>query len=211
MYKYDVFISYKRGGTRDEWMSELFYPMFNEKLDEAFANEGLETPKIFYDQKEIKDGSDWQMTLRQAIAKSKFMVSVCTPTYFRRSEWCMREFAAMYYRAKKTGLLSNSNPTGLISPLVKQQIKFPPPFLKVIQLSDYTNFNRVGIAFKNTSEYLDFQKKVQDDCGEIAGNIHAKTPPWNDNFETSEWLDDPYEDIISELKIEEPKQEKPSW
>lgn len=211
MYKYDVFISYKRGGLREEWMKELFMPWFTELLDEAFANHGLEHPEIFFDQNNIAGGSNWQVTLRDAIAKSKFMVSICTPSYFARSEWCLREFVAMYYRTKSLGFLSAANQEGLVYPLMKQKIENLPPFAQVIQFLDYSKFNQNGPAFKLTKEYLEFQEKVRADTNEIAKFIKTKTPPWRAEFESAEWLEQPVAKILDELNIQDPKQKKPEW
>lgn len=211
MYQYDVFISYKRGGSREEWMKDLFMPWFREQLDEAFANYGLQSPAIFFDQVEIDAGSNWQIAIRQAIARSKFMVSICTPTYFARSEWCMREFVAMYHRGKTLGFLSAANNEGLVYPVMKQKIENLPPFVQVIQFLDYSKFNQVGPAFKLTKEYLEFQGKVEADTKKIAKFIKEKTPPWRAEFESDEWLEQPIDKLLEALNIKEPKQKKPGW
>jgi len=211
MYKYDVFVSYKRGGSRDEWMVDLFMPWFEEKLDEAFASQALDPPEIFFDRKQIQDGSDWEITIKQAIARSKFMVSICTPTYFRRSEWCMREFAAMYFRAKQLGFLSTANQAGLLRPVIKQKAEVVPKFFQVLQSLDYSSFNQVGEAFKKSSAYLEFQKRVEEDSEKIARFIRNNTPEWKSEFESDEWIDKPYEAILAELNITDPKQKKTGW
>jgi TIR domain len=210
-YEYDVFISYKRGGTRDEWMRDLFMPIFREKLDEAFANHGLEDPRIFFDQVEIKDGANWEIAIRSAVARSKFMVSICTPTYFRRSEWCMREFAAMYQRAIHLGLLAIGNNRGLIRPLMKQRIDSLPEFIRVIQVLDYSRFNQVGPAFRNTQEYLDFQIRLQADTENIAHFISQYTPEYDPQFESLEWMENSYQMLLADLDLERPKQRKIGW
>jgi hypothetical protein len=212
MYTYDVFISYKRGGSRDEWMRDLFYPWFKEKLEEAFANENFPSdPVIFFDQVKIDEGSNWKLAIQQAVQSSKVMVSICTPTYFRRSEWCVREFAAMYFRGKSLGFLTASKNKGLVTPLIKQQIENLPDSVQLLQFLDYSKFNQVGTAFKNTSEYLEFQKVVQGDAITLAKFIKEKVPAWRVDFDAGEWFSMPPEEILEKLNINEPKQNKPGW
>ncbi|MEO7991402.1 MAG: toll/interleukin-1 receptor domain-containing protein [Chryseolinea sp.] len=211
MYNYDVFISYKTGGSNDEWMNDLFMPWFREKLDNAFANLELPEPQIFIDKSEIKNGSDWQIAIKQAVAHSKMMVAICTPTYFRRSEWCLREFTTMYYRAKKLGYLTATKNSGLVQPLMRQMVSNLPLSIKAIQFLDYSQFNQVGPAFKQTSAYLEFQKRVEKDAQYISKVVKDSIPEWNPKFETDEWTELPFDQLFAELNINEPKQMKPGW
>ena len=110
-YQYDVFISYK--SESKDWVLKAFLPLFERHLQEAL---GGRKPSIFMDMQRIENGDAWRNTLRYALAHSRCVVAVLTPSYFH-SEWCTKELSVMLHRAKQHGLLTKEIPGGLIAPL----------------------------------------------------------------------------------------------
>ena len=54
-YEYDVFISYKRGGTKDLWLETIFKPYFVEYLEDRL----LRKSNVFVDKTGLINGADW--------------------------------------------------------------------------------------------------------------------------------------------------------
>jgi hypothetical protein len=200
-YAYNAFISYKRTPVGKRWMDELFYPLFEEYLNE-YTDENL---PIFKDTEEIAWGDSFPSKIRNALIHSKCMISICTPSYFKRSEWCMREFSVMKYRADKLGFYTDKNPNGLVFPILFRTIDPYPPFIRNVQILDYTNFNVAEIK-QSGSEYLQFQRKLETDVKKLADFIN-QVPPWNAEWEKAEWIDQPYNLFVQQLI--EYKQVKP--
>ena len=105
-YKYDVFLSYNRKFPHGQWVDEIFYPLFVPYLGDALNKD----VSVFKDTEDIEVGSSWPQRLRNALACSKCMVSILSPSYFR-SEWCLQEFAVMHHRQNRLALASNGKPS----------------------------------------------------------------------------------------------------
>ncbi|RFM31643.1 toll/interleukin-1 receptor domain-containing protein [Chitinophaga silvisoli] len=187
-YKYDVFISYKRGGTKERWVNENFLPLFKEYLGDSFAEAGLDDPRIFQDTSELVDGEDFTEALVSNVAQSKCMVAIISPPYLVRSKWCMYEFMSMRYReeALELELGPNRVPRSLIWPILLQEMDPYPPIIRSIQLANYTKYNVIGAGFLNSEDYVSFQRELRKDVKTVT-NIVKNIPAWKREWDTSEW------------------------
>jgi len=186
-YEYDIFLSYNRQFPYGEWVNEIFYPLFKPYIDEALNKD----VKIFKDSEEIKTGNDWTLKIRNALIKSRMMVSIFTPAYFR-SEWCMREFSTIYYRQKSLGFLTLQNPTGLIVPVKIFDGQHFPEYACNLQMLNCIAYNRVGAGVKQTPLYIDLQGKLQDWVNDVA-DAFDKTPDFNSEWMNEDWVEKPFE------------------
>ncbi len=76
----------------------------------------------------------------------------------------------------------------VIVPFVKQgPLEAFPDFIDRIQLLDYSRFNKVGEAFRNSDLYLEMQGKIENDA-KTAATMIKHAPKWLPEFEKSEWL-----------------------
>ncbi|MBK7439720.1 MAG: toll/interleukin-1 receptor domain-containing protein [Saprospiraceae bacterium] len=186
MYEYEVFLSYKRGKIREEWLHEIFKPLFEMQLEESLGHRC----NIFIDQKTIPPGVDWPDYLSEALSKSKCLVAILSPSYFG-SQWCMKEFNAMHYRQtelRKKKILAKEY--SVIVPFVKQgPMDVFPDFVDRIQLLDYSMFNKIGEAFKKSELYLEMQGKIERDAQQTAQMI-KNAPAWLPEFEKMGWSED---------------------
>ncbi|MBN8685328.1 MAG: toll/interleukin-1 receptor domain-containing protein [Chitinophagales bacterium] len=189
-YQYDVFISYR--SVTKKWVTETFLPLFHTHLREAI---GGREPDIFIDTKRIENGDAWEQRLKNALAHSKTVVAVLTPSYFH-SEWCAREFSVMRQRAQAHGLLSVENPGGLIAPVSISDGEYFPEFVKTLQQEKLHDFYNTAEAFCKTDKFVDFENKVKDWVHKVASIInHA--PDWNAEWLEQAWLDDVlFEDLL---------------
>jgi len=99
-YTYDVFISYRRTKLVLKWVKKYFREEFVGWLHEA---RGV-APRVFWDEEEIGAGDDFNETLKEALLRSKCLVAVLSPSYFRESRWCVSEFRTFRQRSDKLGL-----------------------------------------------------------------------------------------------------------
>lgn len=74
----------------------------NHLADEIRVVSGLELD-LFLDREGITWGDQWRARIDAALASSTFLVSVLTPTYFKRVE-CRKEFVDFYSQAESRGL-----------------------------------------------------------------------------------------------------------
>jgi hypothetical protein len=205
-YEYEVFLSYKRGKIPEEWLNETFLDQFQDKLGAAL---GGKIPKIFIDRQEIQPGSAWPDVLCDTLSKSICLVAILSPFYFN-SDWCLREFSAMYHRQLELRRANKLGSNGaVITPLLSQgPTDSFPEFISGIQLLDYSKYYKVGGAFRNSSQYLDFQDKIETDAKKTALMI-KNAPPWQKEFADPKWLKGPY-DFHKNLNLDV-IQSKPSW
>ena len=93
-YINDVFISYKRGRINEQWLTDIFLPIFSNFLNDALPFD----PKIFVDRTGLTPGVLFRDELFINLLYSKCIVSIWSPPYFRKSEWCVKEFLTMKNR-----------------------------------------------------------------------------------------------------------------
>ena len=188
-YEYDVFISYK--SESKEWVQNAFRPLFDRHLRDELGGRNI---SIFMDDPRIENGDAWKNRLRHALAHSRCIVAVLTPSYFH-SEWCTREFSVMMHRAKHYNLLSKESPGGLIAPIcVSDGEHFPIPVREIQYegLHDYYNFAE---AFPKTKPYVKFEKQLKKWLPNVARIIN-RAPDWNPDWLEDEWLEIPHLDLL---------------
>ena len=204
-YINDVFISYKRGKINEQWLEEIFLPIFSDYLD----NELPHKPKIFVDKTGLTPGVNYNDELFINLLYSKCVVSIWSPPYFRKSEYCVAEFLTMKYRQEVLQLNPLTVPKTLIWSIVYRKIDPIPHLASGITFSDYTNFNVVGDAFFKTEKYLFFQEKMNTDIKSIADIIN-NVPPLKPEWETPDGRKMILDDLnlyFSQNEIETPQKQ----
>jgi hypothetical protein len=83
---YDLFVSYSHKDNAQGQVTALVEAIKREYA--AFSQEPL---REFFDDREIKDGADWEARIATALAESKVLLAVLSPEYFK-SKWCRKEF-----------------------------------------------------------------------------------------------------------------------
>jgi len=171
-YEYDVYISYRRDVLTMRWIEEHFFPMFLSFLD-------MESPNgasVFFDKRSVMTGSIWPLELERSLQRSRCLLPLFTPVYFR-SELCLRELFTFYEREKCTS-------TQLIVPLVLFNGQVFPDYVKSLKQFDMQPFFITGSAFSKTSKYIDFESAIRD-LAKYVVNIVEKSPPFNADWENN--------------------------
>jgi hypothetical protein len=134
-------------------------------------------PRIFVDQVSIDDGDVWPMRLEQALLKSRLLVAICSPSYFR-SKWCVAELISMLERDKVLGLRSPERPWSLVLPIRFHDGSSFPDIIQQLQMRDFRKFNVPVTVFQETRKYPKFIREVQDFADAIAVSLD-RVPDWN--------------------------------
>jgi hypothetical protein len=113
-YEHEIFISYKWGDDRKEWVDVVFEPILRKAVNAEMANRA----RIFKDTTNIKNGASLFASLKDALARSKCMVCVVTLPYFTDSVWCPTEFSAMLRREQELMIRDKADHMGLIFPII---------------------------------------------------------------------------------------------
>lgn len=181
-YINDVFISYKRGWINEQWLEQIFLPHFKEYLNELLPN----PPVIFVDKTGLIAGVDFSQELFRNLVYSRSFVSIWSPPYFRRSEWCVKEFLTMKYQQELYQIAPGGTPPTLIFPLLLRKLIDPiPSMVQNIHYLDYCEFNVIGDPFFKSDLYLKFQRKLSEDVSKIADIIN-NAPALHNDLKTSQ-------------------------
>ena len=170
-YMYDVFISYRHKSPVRDW----FINHFLEQLEQWLPNYMPYEPRIFTDL-QIEKGKDFGDVLSKALLVSRCLLTIWCPVYFR-SNWCEAELQAMREREQLLNLQINRNPPALIYPVLYCGAKSLPSYVQAIQYKDMSEWNNPYPVFKQTVQYVEFVKQMQELCQDLAVMIQS-APPW---------------------------------
>ena len=175
-YEYDVFVSYRRKQPVMDWVKNHFYPLLDQWLPNAMPVE--HKTAIFIDREGIQTGSAWPVKLQQALKRSRCLLPIWVPEYFR-SDWCLAEWKTMMERERLLGLRTEQQPEGLIYPVVFFDGEHFPEEARNTQQADLRDWNYPYPHFRDQPAYLDFDKQMQLLVKELAGMI-GRAPAWQD-------------------------------
>ncbi len=168
-------MSYRHETPVLDWGRNHFFPLLRQRLPAAMPA----TPRIFIDEDSIEKGARWPATLRKGLKTAKCMVAIWTPEYFR-SSWCLTEWHSMRDRETQLGL--DPARAGLIYPIVFADGQHFPQEAKDTQSGkDFTDWNYPHAVFRQSTEYLKFDRAVQQLCQELADMIQ-RAPAWQQDF-----------------------------
>jgi hypothetical protein len=173
-YEYDVFLSYTRRGGGDVWVREHFY----RALKEWLGNEMAVEPRIFVDWNQ-NTGVAWPVNLERALLRSKVMVAILSPPYFR-SSWCQAEWASMAERHRMLGYGTAGDPRLLVHGVRYADGKHYPADAQSVLCRDFTRWNKPlpYDVYSRTTDYVDFYTAVQGLAKEVAERVED-VPAWD--------------------------------
>lgn len=174
-YEFDVFLSYSRKGGSPGWVHHHFHP----KLRDCLTDEIGYVPSIFLDH-QMDPGTVWTSDLERALSRSKILVSVYSPQYFR-SDWCLAEWQSMAAREQLLGLASRDLTQGLIFPVLYSDSANFPDFGKDRMWHDMKGLDSPDPMFQQTPDWLKFHHKMRTIAANLAdllGNVPEWRPDW---------------------------------
>ncbi len=89
-YRYDIFLSYPRGGLVEPFVREVFVDLLRRALADQHP---VSAPQIFVDEQGVAVGERISDALREALRRSKLLLVLVNPAYARK-QWCREEWAS---------------------------------------------------------------------------------------------------------------------
>jgi TIR domain len=177
-YEYDLFISYRRRGDVQKWVQRHFHP----RLIESLTNELAWEPRVWLDV-EQEEGVQWQANISRALLRSKYLLAVWTPDYFR-STWCLAEWRSMLAREEVLGMRSVETPRGLVYPIRFSDGKHFHVTAKATECKkDFSTMNYPYESWTESSSYLAFHDLVRDVASELSDWLaDDRVPTWSDDW-----------------------------
>ncbi|NED06642.1 toll/interleukin-1 receptor domain-containing protein [Streptomyces sp. SID6648] len=170
-YEWDVFISYCHSGHVKNWVINHFHNELKLSLEDELPHD----PRIFIDY-EIPVGSPWPDRLAEALARSRCLVPIWSPPYFR-SEWCLAEWTSMRARQEVVKNSANKAPI-LIYPIIfSDGDHFPDDAKNTQHCRNLSEYGHDREQFRDTPDYLAFQKEMRTVAKEIS-DVLQHSPTW---------------------------------
>ncbi|MBR5711551.1 MAG: TIR domain-containing protein [Thermoguttaceae bacterium] len=201
-YDYDYYISYAHADNQSVDGYPGFVDVFVEKLRNSKEHQRMFGGKvsIFYDKTEIHDMSDWNQTFRNGLARSRFLIMLISPNYFK-SEQCAWEFDWwMKHEMRRCLLGEGALPMLIVSvehlssyevdplPVIPQllQVRYPNWVKQIRRILYGFGFDMSNLCLAKIDRTLkDIFDKVKDKVRhqEIVENLPYDTyPGYNENF-----------------------------
>jgi hypothetical protein len=99
MYRYDLFISYKREPDDNQLVTPWLREVLKRLVYWTGQDMGGVPVKIFFDEDSIEFGRDWPDEIRDALLAAKCLLPIWSPQYFH-SPWCMAEWKSFLLRER---------------------------------------------------------------------------------------------------------------
>ncbi len=168
-YEYDAFFSYKRDRESDDW-----HKVVKEKLAFWVGTElGLEV-KIFFDTEDIRTGARWRQKLANALKKSRCLICVWSPLYFR-SKWCLSEFKSFLKREEL-------NKRDLVMPASYCDGESFPPEAQSRQILKFDEFTSTMPMFWKTDSAFYFERDLLKKFAKDLAEMIRQSPPYDEAF-----------------------------
>lgn len=173
VYEYDVYISYKRVGANvPAWIRNHFYPLLSDWLSEWHDRD----VKVFFDER-VPIGASWPDQVRTALLRSRILVPVCSPRYFK-DEWCVAEWYSMAQREEVVGART------LMYPVIFCDSDTFPDWAKARRMRNFKNWNQPTPQFESTPAYAEFHREMNLVAEELVTLIED-APPWEPDWPIS--------------------------
>ena len=175
-YEFDIFMSYPRAGQVGPWVQNHFFPVLRDCLEVHLDH----NPRIFVDSAQ-PTGVQWPQNIKDALLKSRLMVAVWTPPYFR-SDWCFAEWSSMLEREKQLAQDGCKPNRGLVYPVIYSDGKHFDPRAKDTQYRrDLSKYTCPYPCFKESTTYIDFHNTIMEIAQEIEEHL-GEVPAWQPNW-----------------------------
>lgn len=188
-YEYEVFVSYRRAerlqpggvvtlGEEGVWVHDVFLPVFRNRLDHCFPG-----ARIAFDAN-LPYGIDWEPTIQRWVLRSKCLVAVWSPMYFR-SRYCRTEFHSMLQRQRQRGAPDGGapEPAPLVVPLAfSRSNEWFDDDAKALQYArDLAEFSDATSPIRIEERRMAFVAALDRLCDQVRAAIGA-APDWRPDF-----------------------------
>jgi len=181
-YHFDAFVSYRRRTPVLDWVRNHFKPKLEQWLPLFMARQTPRKIRIAIDTEIIETGDAWLPKLGQSLRDSRTLIAIWSHEYFR-SHWCMAELTSMLERESRLGLQTDEKTSGLIYPICyedSKSLRLKPEYRRK-ERNDLHDWNTPDLIMQATPAYVEFDKKMQQVCQQLASMI-LKAPRWRPDW-----------------------------
>ena len=172
MYRYEVFVSYRRGTVHSQWLIEHFLPLFKDLLREEVADRcGRDTSDLFHDENDILPGMSIPAKVANGLKTARCLLALVSPRYFL-SHYCLVEWESFKLRGQ-------SESRDLLVPAVLNPGLTVQAKVGDTMWADLSDYLIVGEGFKKSERYVQFQDEVKKLARRVA-DISANAPDWKE-------------------------------
>ncbi len=169
-YLYDVFLSYSYKPNAQHWVHTRFYPKFNEWLDSALLGLDVDAPpepggRVCLAKRELRLGDVWPDALREQLRRSKVLVAICSPHYFR-SEWCKIEWDCFRQREGNPRMFRLRLPL-----LYDGENEYLMPKIDNIESIDFREYIYTSPAMDKEPEGYRFERALKEFAVKVAAVV----------------------------------------
>ena len=136
--------------------------------------------KIFFDKNTIETGTNWPDKLRMGVKKSRCMVGIWSPEYFR-SKWCVAEWQSFHQRQQ---ILHNHGHSVILPMRFHDGDAFPEE-AKQIQSLDVREYTSLFPSFWQTTKSVELEKLIKQLCCTVAATV-KNSPDYDPSWPTLE-------------------------
>ncbi len=167
-YEWDLFVSYKRDPAGQHliapWVSRVIETV-RYWLTQA---RGGDPARVFFDTEAIEVGTQWRAELRRALLRSRCLMAVLSPEYFR-SEWCLTEWSSFLARQR----MLSGHPVTVILPVKFCDGSFFPLEAQDMEQLDLSDHSSLMPAFWESPGALELERKLKPFAMRLAAAIDA--------------------------------------
>lgn len=172
MYRYDLFISYRRHDLGRQWIREHFLPELSKYLEPEID----QRPRIFWDESSIDDGHVPRQDVLEALKHSICVVPVLSKYYFN-SAWCSAEWKTFLDRSERIGGRSLTIPIKWHDSDDYER-DFGDSAPKAGEFGDY---RLTGPAWVKSELYVKFQQDI-DRLARTLGKVINRPPSFDNTW-----------------------------
>jgi hypothetical protein len=176
MYKYDVFVSYKREPSDNQLVTPWLYKVLG-RIEYWLRQElGGRSVDVFLDMKSIEAGDDWPEAIREALLSARCLLPIWSPEYFH-SAWCMAEWRSFLSRER---LIADRGQAAckLIIPIKFHDGEWFPPDAARVQQFDLSRFAATTDGFWETRRADELDQVLINQVAPVLAKAVRQAPPF---------------------------------
>jgi hypothetical protein len=187
MYRYDVFVSYKREPSDNQLITPWLHKVLG-RIEYWLRQElGGRRVDIFIDTRSIEAGDVWPDTIREALLTARCLLPIWSPEYFH-SAWCTAEWRSFLSRER---LITGRGHAAckLIVPIKFHDGEWFPPEAARVQQFDLRRFAATTEGFWETRRADELDQVLIRDVAPSLARAVRQAPPFEPDWPVD--LDDP--------------------
>lgn len=175
MYRYDVFVSYKRESAHKRlvtpWLREVLH-----RIEYWLRQElGGHADGFFFDEESIEVGGVWPDDIRDALLSARCLLPIWAPEYFH-SAWCVAEWKSFLSREKLIAERTRQ-PCRLIVPVKFHDGSWFPPEAQRVQQLDLSSYTATTPAFWTSLRADELDQRIKSFVPNLA-RVVSGAPPY---------------------------------